>query len=81
MKLARVAGTVVATRHDVGLNARRLVVIEPLDAHGVALGTRIIAVDAVNAREGEVVIWVGGKEATWVVAGASTPTDCAIWKK
>jgi microcompartment protein CcmK/EutM len=76
--LARVIGTVVATRKDAGLHATTLLVIQPLRADGTASGKPLVAVDSVGAGTGEHVLYVRGREAALPFLPAEVPTDAAI---
>ena len=46
MQLAKVLGDIVATRKDAALNGITLLVIQPIDAAGAAVGRTLVAVDA-----------------------------------
>jgi ethanolamine utilization protein EutN len=56
MKVARVAGTVVATIQAEVFDQRKLLVCDVLDAAGEPDGTSMIAVDLVGAGAGETVL-------------------------
>ena len=56
MKLCRVAGTVVATVKHASFVGRKLLIVQPLDEHGASAGDSFIAVDLVQAGEGDVVL-------------------------
>ena len=55
MELARVIGTVVATRKVPGLEGVKLLLVEPLDEHLELAGERFVACDASQAGEGDIV--------------------------
>jgi microcompartment protein CcmK/EutM len=78
MFLARVTGTVVATVKDQALGSHKLLVVQPLDARGAAVGRSLVALDAVGAGAGETVYCCRGKEASFPWWPAATPTDAAI---
>jgi microcompartment protein CcmK/EutM len=78
MHLARVTGTVVSTAKNEGLVGRKLLVIQSLDAYGRDDGPSLIAVDAIGAGEGEVVMWCRGKESSFPFLPGNVPTDCTI---
>lgn len=78
MRIARVVGTVVATRKDPGLEGHKLLVIQPIDTAGRANGDRLVAVDSVGAGVDERVFWVKGREASFPFIPAEVPTDAAI---
>ena len=56
MKLARVSGTVVSTINSPVFDGRRLLICDLLDSAGAETGGYIIAVDAVGAGAGEMVL-------------------------
>ena len=64
MILARIVGTVVATRKDPRLVSNKLLVARPMDPHGKAEGNYLVAVDTVDAGVGETVLIVSGSSAT-----------------
>jgi microcompartment protein CcmK/EutM len=76
--LARVVGTVVATRKDPGLAGTTLLVIQPLRPDRMAAGRALVAVDSVGAGTGEDVFYVRGREAALPFLPAEVPTDAAI---
>jgi microcompartment protein CcmK/EutM len=78
VQLARVLGTVVATRKDPGLEATKLLVIQPLSAERKPQGKALVAVDAVGAGVTEEVFYVRGREAAFPFLPAEVPTDAAI---
>ena len=49
MIVARIVGTVVATRKDPRLVSNKLLVARPMDPHGKAEGSYLVAVDTVDA--------------------------------
>jgi len=78
MRLARVVGTVVATRKDPGLHGRKLLIIQPLDADGAATGKQLIAIDSIGAGASEREFWVRGREASFPFLPDHVPADAAI---
>lgn len=56
MKIGEVVGTVVSTVHDPALDGRRLLICDLLDLDGEPDGDYLLAVDAVGAGAGEVVL-------------------------
>ena len=78
MFLARVIGTVVATRKDPGLAGATLLVIQPLRPDRSPGGKPLVAVDSVGAGTGEDVFYVRGREAALPFLPAEVPTDAAI---
>jgi ethanolamine utilization protein EutN len=79
MQLGRVIGTVVATVKAPGLEGVKLLVIQPLDRHGDALGQPLVAADAVRmAGPGELVYFVAAREAAEAMPNPFVPVDHAI---
>jgi microcompartment protein CcmK/EutM len=76
--LARVLGTVVATRKDPGLAGTTLLVLQPLRPDRTPAGKPLVAVDSVGAGEGEDVFYVRGREAALPFLPAEVPTDAAV---
>jgi ethanolamine utilization protein EutN len=76
--LARVVGTVVASRKDPGLVGTKLLVIQPLENDGTAAGKPLVAVDSVGAGVTENVFYVRGREASVPFLPAEVPTDATI---
>ena len=62
MQLARVVGTVVATRKDAGLLGATLLILQPLTPERQPVGRPIVGVDSVGAGEGEEVFFVRGRD-------------------
>lgn len=78
MQLARIVGTVVATRKDAGLHGLKLLLMQPLAADGRAAGRSIVGVDSVGAGVGETVFFVRGREASFPFLPRLAPTDAAV---
>jgi len=76
--LAKVVGTVVATRKDEGLRGTKLLVIQPLRLDRSPSGKPLVAVDSVGAGAGEDVFYVRGREASFPFLPAEVPADAAI---
>jgi len=78
MILAKVVGTVVATRKDERLVASKLLVARPLDASGQPDGNYLVAVDTVDAGVGDTVLIVSGSSARMAQGFKDAPVDAAI---
>lgn len=78
MFLAKVVGTVVATRKDPGLAGTKLLVIQPLRPDRTPSGKPLVAVDSVGAGAAEEVFYVRGREASFPFLPAEVPADAAI---
>jgi ethanolamine utilization protein EutN len=78
MILARVFGTVVATRKDPRLEGKKLLVVKPVDPSGKDEAGYLIAVDTVSAGYRETVIVVSGSSARLAGGCKDCPVDSAI---
>jgi microcompartment protein CcmK/EutM len=78
MILAKIVGTVVATRKDPRLVASKLMVVRPTDPRGKADGSYLVAVDTVDAGVGELVLVVSGSSARMASGLKDCPVDAAI---
>jgi len=76
--LARVVGTVVATRKDPRLEGRTLLLVVPVDPAGNEEGGYVVAVDTVEAGFKETVIVVRGSSARMAAGMHERPVDAAI---
>lgn len=78
MLLGKIVGTVVATRKEPELSGLRLLLVRELDQQWAANGKVIVAVDAVGAGEGEVVLFAAGSSARLTSATKDRPVDHVI---
>jgi len=78
MLLARVVGTVVATRKDPRLVSNKLLLARPMDPHGKAEGNYLVALDTVDAGVGDTVLIVSGSSARMAAGMKDVPVDAAI---
>jgi ethanolamine utilization protein EutN len=79
MQLGRVIGTVVATVKYEGLEGIRLLIVQPLDRHQEPEGRPVVAADAVHmAGPGELIYFVGSREAAQALPETFVPVDHAI---
>jgi microcompartment protein CcmK/EutM len=78
MILARVVGTVVATRKDPRLEGKKLLIVKPVNPEGKEDGNYVIAVDTVSAGFRELVLAVAGSSARMAEGCKDTPIDLAI---
>ena len=56
MTLARVEGSVVATIHHPSFDARKMLIVQPLDENRAPVGESFLALDMVQAGVGDVVL-------------------------
>jgi ethanolamine utilization protein EutN len=82
MQYGIVRGTVVATQKVKDLEGFALKVLFPCDEERRHVGEPVVAIDAVGARPGDLVLWVGKREASLAIPGAplanNYPVDAAI---
>ena len=78
MRIARVIGTVVATRKEPALVGKKLLVIQPLDRRLEPSGKPLVALDAVGAGSGEIVFYTRGKEGGFAFLPERVPADAGI---
>jgi microcompartment protein CcmK/EutM len=78
MILAKIVGTVVATRKDERLVSNKLLLVRPMDPGGRLEGSHLVAVDTVDAGVGETVLIVSGSSARMASGMKDCPVDAAI---
>ena len=78
MILAKVVGTVVATRKDPRLVSSKLLIARPMDPRGKPEGNYLVAIDTVDAGFGETVLVVSGSSARMAAGMKDCPIDAAI---
>ena len=78
MLLARVVGTVVATRKDPRLEGKKLLVVRTISPDGTDDGNYFVAVDTVDAGFREKVLIVQGSSARMATECKDRPVDTAI---
>jgi ethanolamine utilization protein EutN len=76
--LAKVVGTVVATRKDPRLVSSKLLLARPMDPRGKAEGGYLVAVDTVDSGVGDTVLVVSGSSARMASGMKDCPVDAAI---
>ncbi len=79
MEIGRVIGTVVATRKHERLVGCKIQIVQPLDHHGErSRGDPLVAVDAVGAGVGELVLIVRGSGARQALKNEQIPVDATL---
>jgi microcompartment protein CcmK/EutM len=78
MILARILGTVVATRKDERLQGKKLLVVRPVSPDGRDEPGYLVAVDTVGAGFRETVVVVSGSSARMAQGCKDCPVDAAI---
>jgi microcompartment protein CcmK/EutM len=76
--LGQIIGTVVSTKKDEELEGLKLLLVKGCDVDGKATGAVIVAVDAVGAGVGEIVLYAAGSSARQTAATKNRPVDHVI---
>ena len=78
MKLARVIGTVVATRKVAAVNNAKILMIQPVDENRLDNGSPLAAIDTVQAGPGDLVFFTLAREAALALPDPFAAVDAAI---
>ena len=79
MQLARVVGSVVATRKHESLRGAALLLVQPIDGAGADQGSPLLAVDAAQAGAGDRVLLVmEARAAATALHRRTAPVEAAI---
>jgi len=78
MLLGRVIGTVVSTNKEQELSGLKLLLVRGADVEGKPTGTLVVAIDAVGAGVGEVVLYASGSSARQTRVTKDRPVDATI---
>lgn len=78
MHLAKVMGSVVATRKIHELEGVKLLWAQPLNKRLKPVGKPLVAVDTVRAGTGDIIYYVIGREASMALEKTFVPVDAAI---
>lgn len=78
MNLGRVIGTVVSTKKVESLEGVKLLIIQPLDENLDPVGDPLVACDAQQAGPGELVNFIGGREAALPLPDPFNPSDATV---
>ena len=79
MKLGKVIGTVVSTQKLEPLEGLKLLLVQPVDENGQEIGDVLVALDPVQAGEGDLVFYESSKEAAQAFKEWFSPADVAIF--
>jgi len=75
MRLGKIIGTVVSDTKAKGYESKKILVVQPLDADQKAVGTSFLAIDAVQAGVGDLVLTIEeGNSARQVIEDADALT-------
>lgn len=78
MLLGKVVGTVVSTRKEPTLDGSKFLLVRGIDPEGKPTSTLVVAVDAVGAGPGEVVLYASGSSARQTEMTKDRPVDATI---
>ena len=78
MLLGRVVGTVVASRKEEELSGLKLLLVRGADVEGKAVGSLVVAIDAVGAGVGELVLYASGSSARQTRVTKDRPVDATV---
>ncbi len=78
MLLARVVGTVVATRKEESMEGLKFLLLRQITAEGKDTSNFVVAADGVGAGAGEVVLYASGSSARQTKATHERPCDAVI---
>jgi microcompartment protein CcmK/EutM len=78
MLIARVIGTTVSTIKDEKLVGRKLLIVRQTDERGNPSGKPFVAIDTVDAGEGDLVLTAAGSSARQTYLTKDCPVDAVI---
>ena len=78
MQLAKVVGSVVATRKEESLTGLKLLLVRPVDEEGREATNVLVAADAVGAGPEELVLIASGSSARQTLATDKRPVDAVV---
>lgn len=78
MLLGKVVGTLVATRKDEKMEGLKFLVVRQINVEGQDAANYVVAVDAVGAGVGEVVMYASGSSARQTKITDQRPCDAVI---
>ena len=78
MNLGRVIGTVISTRKVESLDGVKLLIVQPLDENLKDRGEPVVACDAQQAGPGQIVTFIGGREASLPLPEPFNPSDATV---
>ncbi len=78
MQLGRVAGTLVSSQKDPLMEGMKFLVVATIDTDNADSGSYVVAVDAVGAGVGEVIMYASGSSARQTTLTKDRPCDAVI---
>ena len=78
MLIGKVVGTLVSTRKDEKLEGLKFLVLKQVNVEGQVGSNYVVAVDAVGAGLGEVVLYASGSSARQTIVTDKRPCDAVV---
>jgi len=78
MNIARVRGTVVATRRSDKVDGARFLLVEECDQRGAGRGDFLVALDMIGANRGQLVLLTQGSSCRWTFRTDDRPMDTLV---
>jgi len=78
MNLARVRGTVVASRRSDAIDGAKWLLVEDCDQKGAGRGEYLVALDMVGAERGQLVLLTQGSSCRWTYRTDDRPIDTLV---
>jgi microcompartment protein CcmK/EutM len=78
MNLARVRGTVVATRRADKVEGAKWLLVEECDQAGAGKGEYLVGLDMVGAERGQLVLLTQGSSCRWTLRTDDRPMDTLV---
>jgi microcompartment protein CcmK/EutM len=78
MNLARVRGTVIATKRSDSLQGAKWLLVEECDPLGTGRGDCLVALDMVGADRGQMVLLTQGSSCRWTMRTEDRPIDTLV---
>jgi microcompartment protein CcmK/EutM len=78
MLIARVVGTAISTVKDPKVRGDKLLILRPTDASGEVIGKPYVAIDLVDAGEGDLVLSDHGSSARQTYLTKDCPVDAVV---
>jgi len=78
MLIGKVVGSVVATQKDEKLEDRKLLVVQVHDHQNAPQAQYVVAVDAVGAGQGDLILYATGSSARQTVLTDGRPCDAVV---
>ena len=78
MELARVIGVIVCERKYEGLTGVKLLLVQPVEPTLLPKGEPLVVADRFSSGIGQIVWWVGGREAALTLKETFVPVDAGV---